>query len=139
MLNNTQQVVKAHVGIKPDNHSAGTITGTGIDTLNFQHAMIVVHAGTNGSSGTVNVHVEESDSLATGYTDVTGAAFTEITEANDNTVYVGALLLNPRKRYIRVIMVVGTAACDASALVLLGGADDCPVSQVNTLAFNVKS
>lgn len=138
MLNNLHQIAKAHIGLKPDNHSAGTVNGDGIDTLGFQHAMVVVNSGLNGSSGTADIKVQESSDDST-YTDITGAAFTQIVEANDNAVYVGGILLNPRKRYIRVVGVFATAACDLGAVVLLSNADDQPVTQENTLAFNVKA
>jgi hypothetical protein len=130
------QFLKAVVGLVADNHGAGTVNGPGIDRLGFEEALVVVNSGANGAGGTVNVKVQESDDNST-WADVAGAAFAQITEANDNTVYVGRLNLVSRKRYLRLVAAVGTAACDLGAVVLLGAARELPVSQINGVAFSI--
>lgn len=131
------QFLKAVTGIVADNHAAGTVNGSAIDRLGFEEALVVVNSGTNGSSGTVNVKVQESDDGSTGWADIAGAAFPQITEANDNTIYVGRINLVGRKRYLRVVATVSTAACDLGVDVILGAAKNLPVSQVNTVAFSL--
>jgi len=135
---NLDEAVKAVVGIVADAHGIGTVNGTGIDTLGFNEALIIVNSGINGTSGTVDVKVQESDALASGYADISGAAFTQITESNDNTIYVGRVKLADagRKRYIRIVAVVATAACDAGVAVILGKAENLAVSQVNSVGFS---
>jgi len=130
------QFLKALVGLVADNHGAGTVNGPGIDRLGFEEALVVVNSGANGAGGTVNVKVQESDDNSS-WADVAGAAFAQITEANDNTVYVGHLNLVSRKRYLRLVATVGTAACDLGAVVLLGAARELPVSQINGVAFSI--
>lgn len=140
MLGTLHQTLKAVCGIRADNHSTGTvISPAAIDTLGYHHALVVVNSGLNGSSGTAAITVTECDTVGGTYTPVTGAAFTTITEALDNNVYVGYLNLRPRKRYLKISAVIGTAACDLGVTVLLGGSDKEPVTQENTVAFNVQS
>jgi hypothetical protein len=131
------QFLKAVVGIVADNHAAGTVNGAAIDRLGFEEALVVVNSGENGAGGTVDAKVQESEDGSTGWTDIAGAAFTQITEANDNTVYAGRLNLVGRKRYLRVVAVVATAACDLGVDVILGAAKQLPVAQVNAAAFSV--
>ena len=131
------QFLKAVTGIVADNHAAGTVNGPAIDRRGFEEALVVVNSGANGTNGTVDVKVQESDASDSGFADITGAAFAQITEANDNNVYVGRLNLTGRKRYIRVVAAVGTAACDLGVDVILGAARELPVAQVNDAAFSL--
>jgi hypothetical protein len=131
------QFVKAVMGIVADNHAAGTVNGAAIDRRGFEEALVVVNSGTNGTGGTVDLKIQESDVSGSGFADIDGAAFTQITEANDNTVYVGRLDLVGRKRYLRVVATVATAACDLGVDVILGAAKELPVSQVNAAAFSI--
>lgn len=131
------QFLKAVVGIAADNHAAGTVNGAAIDRQGFEEALVVVNSGANGTGGTVDIKVQESADGSTGWADVEGAAFAQIAEANDNTIYLGRLNLQGRKRYLRVVAVVATAACDLGVDVLLGAVQDLPVSQVNAVAFSL--
>jgi len=131
------QFAKAVVGIAAGSQLATTVTGSAIDRLGFDEALVVVNSGTNGTSGTVDIKVQESDDSTSGFADIDGAAFAQITEDNDNTIYVGRLDLSGRKRYIQVVAVVDTAACDFGVDVILSGAKQLPVSQVNDVAFSV--
>ena len=130
------QFLKAVTGLVADNHGAGTVNGPGIDRRGFEEALVVLNSGANGTGGTVNVKVQESDDNST-WDDIPGAAFAEITEANDESVYTGRLNLVVRKRYLRVVAVVGVAACDLGAEVVLGAAKQLPVAQVNDVAFSL--
>jgi len=88
-----------------------SLVGTGVDVLNKQ-ALVILNSGTNGANGTVDVKIQESDSLATGYTDVTSGAFTQVTTSNDNAVQEKAY--TGLKQYIRAVATVATATCDFS-------------------------
>ncbi len=113
--------VKAVQSLKADNYAVATANGVAVDTTGFDEAMVILDAGTVGASGTVNAKVQESDTSGGTYTDITGAAFTQITASNDDAIYVGRLKLGPgRKAFIRAVAVVGTAACDLGMSVVLG-------------------
>lgn len=94
--------------------AAYSLVGDGVDVLNYA-ALVILSAGTNGASGTVDVKIQESDDDST-YTDWSGGAFTQVTEANDNATqekeYTGI------KQYIRVVSTVATATCSFGVNVL---------------------
>ncbi len=83
------------------------LEGTGVDVLG-KNSLIEFAAGTNGSGGTVDVKVQESDDNAT-FTDVTDGAFTQVTEANDNATFEKGY--GGSKQYIRVVVTVAGASC----------------------------
>jgi hypothetical protein len=91
---------KAAVGIDPDAYTAGTETGAAIDTLGYHQALIVVSAGDVGTS--LDVKITECETSSGSYTDVTGAAITQILAAADNVVAVGRINLNGTERYLKV-------------------------------------
>lgn len=121
-------------------HAAGTVNGDAVDTAGFKDVKAVVNSGTNVATGTADIKIQESDNGSTGWADITGAAFTQITTANDNAVYTGRVRMTPsRKRYLRAVAVVANAACALSVTFELGDAKQEPVSQANTIAFDVCS
>ncbi len=88
--------------------SAYSLVGTAIDILGY-NVIVNLNSGTNGSGGTVDVKLQDSDDNVT-FADVTSGAFTQVTEANDNAIqekaYTGG------KRYLRVVSTVANATCD---------------------------
>lgn len=98
--------------IVADNYTSHV--GDGIEVLGYE-AIVNLNSGTNGGGGTVDAKIQESDDDTT-YTDWTGGAFTQVTEANDNAVqekaYTGV------KQYVRVVAKVLVATCDFSATVI---------------------
>jgi len=104
--------------IAPGDHvvaASYTLVGTGVDVQGYG-TLVMLESGTNGTSGTVDAKIQDSDVLATGYTDWTGGGFTQVTEANDNATqeiqYTGL------KQYIRVVSTVATATCDFGVSVI---------------------
>lgn len=101
----------------PDSYAVAadytTHVGTGVDVLGYT-AVVTLNSGTNGTGGTADVKIQESDDNVT-YTDWTGGAFTQVTEANDNAIqekaYTGS------KQYIRTVAKVLVAACEFSTTV----------------------
>ena len=85
-----------------------THVGTAVEVLG-KKAVVYLRPVNNGTGGTVDTKLQESDNGTT-WTDVTSGAFTQITEANDTTIqekeYTGA------KRYIRTASKVLVAACE---------------------------
>lgn len=91
------------VGIQADDYGAVTTNGTGVDTLGYHQALIVLNVGLVTTS--LDVKVQESSDNGSGdtYADISGAAFTQVTTANDNAIYVARINLDARERYIRVV------------------------------------
>jgi hypothetical protein len=121
--------------IPPDNYNAAAAAGLTIDTRDFDEVVFVLHSGTNGSGGTVDIKLQEGEaSNMSDAADVSGGAFAQITEANDNGVYLMRVLTKNTKRYLRLYATVGTATCDFGALALLGETDKLePLTQDNSI------
>lgn len=87
--------------------AAYSLVGTAVDVLGYA-AIVNLVSGTNGTGGTVDVKLQDSDDNVT-FTDVASGAFTQVTEANDNAIYEKAY--TGVKQYLRVVCTVGTATC----------------------------
>ena len=104
--------------IVPASRSAGTVDGTGIDTAGYHEATFLVPIGAIGDTGTdttLNVKIQESDALGSGYADITGAAITELVNTDDDAIpQIGVRLGGRanRKRYVRAVLAV--AGSDAA-------------------------
>jgi hypothetical protein len=94
---------KAAVGISADDYGAGAQTGTGVDTLGFHQALVVLNVGTVTTSLDVKLQESSDNGGSDTFADITGAAFTQVTTANDVAVYVGRVNLTGTERYIRVV------------------------------------
>lgn len=110
--------VDENQSLVPDNYAVAadytTHVGTGIDVLGYT-TIVSLNSGTNGAGGTVDVKIQESDDDVT-YTDWTGGAFTQVTEANDNAIQEKAY--TGTKQYIRTVAKVLVAACDFDTTVI---------------------
>jgi hypothetical protein len=95
---------------------------------------VVLDAGTF-TTGTLDVKVQESDTSGGTYTDIAGAAFAQVTSTTDDSIYVGTIKLEgSRKRFLRAVAVVATAACLASVTIHLARPVNLPAQ---TPAFDV--
>ena len=114
--------------LTPMSRSANTYTSSGINVLG-KNAIVNLNSGTNQATGTVDVHIEESDDDVT-YTDWS-TAFTQVTTANDNAVqekqYTGT------KQYIRVVAVVANASCEFSIDVIYSDNSNTEDTLLNAL------
>jgi hypothetical protein len=135
------QVVKAVLGLKPASLSAASTLGPVIDTLGFREALIHALYGTAaaGAESDITVlHGDESD--GSDMAAITGAAFTQVTAANDDQGLVGRinLELETMKRYIQIKNAGdGANAALVAVSVLLIGARKMPVTQEATTVFNI--
>lgn len=121
----------------PVGQTAGTVTGTGIDCNGFEEALVLLAVGVVPSNGTLDVHLEESDALGSGYVDITSAVFAQKAAANGSLTYAGRVDLKKRKRYIRAVAVIANQTIPFWCGAVLSEAKIKPVTQVNTAAFNV--
>ena len=97
---------------------AYTHLGTGVDVLGSE-AEVLLHAGTNGATGTNDTKIQESDDNVT-FTDWTGGAFTQITTGNDNADY--KIQYTGTKQYIRTASKILLAACEFGTSILVNAA-----------------
>lgn len=93
------------VELAPAASRTSTLTGTGIDVLEYEGVALVLlnaSAGT-GTSPTLDVKLQHSDNDST-YEDVTSGTFTQVTDAAETAgVKVMKLNVSDLKRYLRVI------------------------------------
>ena len=116
-----------------------THVGTGV-AVSGKEAVVFLQPVNNGASGTVDVKIQESDDNAT-WTDWTGGAFTQVTEANDTTIqekqYTGS------KAYIRTAAKVLVAACEFGTSILVNAAttaqDDLLTDLIQTARISVEN
>jgi len=83
-------------------------------------AIVELHCGTNGATGTNDTRIAESDDNVT-FTAWTGGAFTQVTTANDNADYKKQY--TGTKAYIRTESKVLLAACEFGTSILLNEAE----------------
>jgi uncharacterized phiE125 gp8 family phage protein len=124
--------------IAPGSHAIAnnytTHIGTYADVLGYQ-AIVVLDAGTNGATGTVDVKIQESDDHVT-WTDWTGGAFTQVTTANDNAVY--KIAYTGTKQYIRPVAKVLLAACEFGVQILKYSSDPTEDALLTSLISSVR-
>lgn len=118
--------------IVPGSHAIAasySLTGSSADVLGYQ-TLVLLDAGACGTGGTVDVKIQDSDN-ATTWTDWTGGAFTQVTEANDNAIqekeYTG------EKRYVRVVSTVAVAACSFGVSIIKQTAEAAEDSLLSAL------
>jgi uncharacterized phiE125 gp8 family phage protein len=109
--------------------------GTGVDVLGKQ-AEVLLHCGTNSTTGTNETVIQESDQLATGYTTWTGGTFTTVTAANDNTDY--KLPYTGSKRYIRTASRVLLDACEFGTSILINAATTAEDTLLNDIITSAR-
>lgn len=88
-----------------------TTTNAGVDVHGYVGQPVLILSYTNGvgTNATLDVRVQTSASLATGYTDVSGAAFTQVTNAIPGAAGILTIGVNPNavSKYIRVVQTIG--------------------------------
>lgn len=113
--------------------AVATVTGRGIDTAGYSEALVILTLGNVTATGTLAVKLQDA-AADTGYTDVTGAAFTAKAGAVDNNVYQARIKLdgNLVKRWIKFIGVVSTDTVDFTVTVILSGGQYNPIALTTT-------
>ena len=119
--------LKAVRSLAPDAYTAAAHEGDAVDCLGAKEALAVLDTGVCSATGTVDVKVQESADGSTGWADITGAAFVQVTVANDQAIYQGRIRMTPtRKRYLRAYGTVGTDVADLGVSFILGEAENLP-------------
>lgn len=104
--------------IDPDAYGTGSQVGDVIDMLYFERVMFIVMAGTLGVTATLDFKVQECATSGGTFTDLTGKAITQLTQAGTDSdkqaiVEVKADEMTPGQRYLRGILTIGVATSDA--------------------------
>ena len=85
-----------------------TATGSAVDIHNFdgRYGIILTSSVGTGTTPTLDVKVQDSDDGSTGWADVSGATFTQITDAADSTEFI-TIDTDATKAYIRIVGTIG--------------------------------
>lgn len=120
--------IKRLVGIEANDHAVGTVIGPVIDTLGFDEFQAHIAVNDKGVAGTVDAKLQEGDeSNGSDMADISGAAAAQIIASAKRALI--SLYLQNRKRFVRVVSVVGTNSVKHYADVSLSEAKDRSVSQ----------
>lgn len=110
--------------VAPGARAAGAGNSGWIDTALYSRLMGVISTGTLGTSATVDAKWQSAtDSSGTGAADIAAGQLTQIVKASgDNKQAIMNLDVNKlpdrTKRFVRLVLTVGTATSDAGAVVL---------------------
>lgn len=98
------------INLLPMQDVQATANGTGVDVRHFvgELALYLAAKATAGTSPTLDVTIEESDDDSS-YAAVSGAAFTQVTDADTSAAVLHKITLdvNARKRYLRAVKTAG--------------------------------
>lgn len=116
--------------------SSSTVKSGGVDMTRYRRAMFIVGVGAFGASATVDAKLQESvDTTDGNFTDVAGGAITQLLAAGGNNrmavLEIDAEKVTAGKKYVRVVVTVGTAASLVTAIPLGVDAIQKPGSQNN--------
>lgn len=82
--------------------------GTGVDTMGYNEVVALLDVGAvSGTSPTLDVKLQESDTSGGTYTDISGAAFAQVTDANHSLTIGVKVGDGVRKRFIRAVATIG--------------------------------
>lgn len=101
--------------IGPDVHGAGTVDGDGVDLTVYRDALVMLDFTQMAGGGLGDVKIQESDDDGVGdaYADVTGAVFTQLTDATPaGMIYARLKRSGPQtyKKFVRAVAVIANAA-----------------------------
>ena len=125
-----------------ENLSDGSANGASVDTLGFDEALVIVSVGVFGGTSpslTVNVEEDSSGSTMSAAAAVAGTTMTAQLTGGVGKEVVGRLNLVNRGRYLRAVSVISGTSPTGEYLVgfLLTAASEVPVSQVNTVEYDL--
>ena len=98
--------------------ATSTVTGTGVDMINADSRCFAIqHVGTvSGSSPTLDGKIQESDSSGSGFADISGATFTQVTASTN----LQCITFERTKRYLRYVGTIAGSSPSFALAALLG-------------------
>ena len=108
------------VALAPVSKTAGTTTSAAVSMLGFGGGALLVNAGVIGTSGTVDCKITSSATTGGSYTDVTGAAITQMTQAggDSGTSQLVSFDMPLGHNFIKTVLVNATAAAIQGVFVI---------------------
>ena len=108
------------VALAPVSKTAGTTTSAAVDMTGFGGGALLVTAGVIASSGTVDCKITTSAATGGTYTDVTGAAITQMTQAGggSGTSQLVSFDMPLGHNFVKTVLVNATAAAIQGVFVI---------------------
>lgn len=108
------------VALAPVSKTAGTTTSAAVSMLGFGGGALLVNAGVIGTSGTVDCKITTSAATGGTYTDVTGAAITQMTQAggDSGTSQLVSFDMPLGHNFVKTVLVNATAAAIQGVFVI---------------------
>jgi hypothetical protein len=123
--------VKFNMAMAPASKAAATYAQTGQDISGFDYYLAKLILGAITATGTLVFKLQECDTLAGTYVDITGATVT-LADTDGDKMYMHLIDCRLRKRFVRAHLVVGVAASIAAIEEQLSVAYELPVTQPAT-------
>lgn len=117
------EVIDAAAAVDPDAYSTGEESSGYVDMSDYEAVLAVGLAGTIASSGKLDLKLQ-SNTTATGGSDVSGKEITQLTQASPDDSDKQALInlrrseLTAGHRYVKAVQTLTTAGADAATLLL---------------------
>jgi len=107
MQNNLHDAVGV-LEVLPAVRRTATANGSAVDIQQYVGKLkfILASSAGGGTSPTMDVKLQDSADGSTGWADISGAAFTQVTDGADTTAALG-LVANSVKRYVRAVATIG--------------------------------
>jgi hypothetical protein len=112
-------MIKANIiQLIPCQNATSTVTGTGVDVSGYTGTMQVVLASSvfGGTSPTCSVKLQSSINNSD-WVDISGATFTQVTDAADLTQMIG-LKVDEQPKYLRALATLGGTSPDGNIAVV---------------------
>lgn len=124
--------------IDPASQSTGAVSTDVINLATYSRMMFLIETGVLGTGATVDFKLQGSADGSTGWTDITGAAITQIVKASgDNAqaiLEVSATYIKDQDStfaYVKGVLTIGTAASIVGVIALAGRLSYSPASDWN--------
>lgn len=121
---NPSELISVVAAVDPDAYTANAYSSGYVDMSDYEQVMAIALCGTMASNGKLDLKFQ-SNTAASGGTDVTGKAITQLTQAgsdDDKQAIINLrrseLNIDSEHRYVKAVQTVTTAAVDSATLVL---------------------
>jgi len=109
--------------IDPDANAAASYDSDEVDMSLWSRIVAVVQTGTMESGSTVDFKLQDATSSGGSFSDITGKAITQLTQAGTDSDKQSIINLRFDElqddgRYVKAVMTVGTDASDSSAILM---------------------
>jgi hypothetical protein len=97
----------SHFALAPTAQRTANLDGTAVDLVDYEGDIVVILDVENGGTSTLDVKIQSADTSGGTYSDVSGAAFTQVSTTASKQTLVFAK--GDAKRYIKAVSTTSTS------------------------------